>query len=70
MAIVTDKSGANPVYGSFSTHTRTTVAASIAALVPAFVGEVVLITDTNARVKAWGISAGQWLTLTNVHGFM
>lgn len=70
MAIVTDKSGANPTYGSFMTHTRTTVAASLAALVPAFVGEVVLLTDTNARVKAWGIAAGQWLALTNTHGFI
>lgn len=68
MAIVADKSGANPLsQGSYCTHLRTAAnAAAVQALTPAFVGEIVYDTAEAARYVAKGTTANTWAVLTNM----
>lgn len=68
MAIVADKSGANPLaIGSYCTHTRSAAdAAAVQALTPAFVGEIVFSTGDKTRYVAKGTTANTWSALTNV----
>lgn len=70
MAIVTDKSGANPTSGSFITHTRSVAGTPVGSTVPAFVGEVIWDSTNKLRYKAVALTNNDWVALTTTTGYL
>lgn len=68
MAIVADKSGANPLaQGSYCTHLRTSAGSPLTAtLAPLFVGEVVLDITNGVRYIAKTMLSTGWCLYTNI----
>lgn len=65
MAIVADKSGANPVSQKLSSWNRTAAnTAAVVALTPGYAGEIVRALDTGQQYMATGAAAGMWTLMS------
>ena len=64
MATVADRSGVNPIYGSFVNANRNNAGEPNGSLTPQYAGEIVLDTTNNVLWKSLTLANSSWVAVT------